>query len=365
VKTKFFNLLFNVLVSLLFGAVSALVYGVDAIVASLFTFVILSGLRLIVALSNQVGASVSLHMAVQKEVWENFIAENLYKSYSWIKRSKDRSANVLSNAVVHIPQAGARPKTSKNRENFPIPIVRRNDDDITYPIDELSTESTHIPDADKVELSYDKISSVYMDHVNQLSEDSAKDILDRWYPSLARCIKRTTGTAVASHLSGSTGNRKRLLAVDISTAKTQLIIDTRRETGDRSIILSEEMYNQLKADPTVTNKDTMDSVGAVWRNGDLVGLHGFDIIRTNVTGRYDNTATPVKRDYTLAGAATDNDVVLLIDWQYAHHALGTPKFFEGKDDVHFQGDIYNALIRFGGRLERKNQEGVVAIVQEP
>ncbi len=109
----------------------------------------------------------------------------------------------------------------------------------------------------------------------------------------------------------------------------------------------------------------MDNVGAVWKNGDLVALHGFDIIRTNVTGRYDNSGTPVKRDYTLAGVATDNDVALLVDWQYVHYALGTPKFFEGKDDVHFQGDIYNALIRFGGRLERKNQEGVVAIVQEP
>lgn len=364
-KTKFLNLLFNVLVSLLIGAVSAVVYGVDAIVASVCTFIVLSGLRLIVALSHQVSTSVALHMAVQKEVWENFIAENLYKTYEWIKRAKDRSAFVLNNAVVHIPQAGARPKTSKNRENFPIPVVRRNDDDITYPIDELSTESTHIPDADKVELSYDKISSVYMDHVNQLSEDSAKDILDRWYPSLARVIRRTTGTTVASHLSGSTGNRKRLLAVDIATGKTILNLDTRRESGNRSIILSEELYNQLKADPTVINKDTMDNVGAVWKNGDLVALHGFDIIRTNVTGRYDNSGTPVKRDYTLAGVATDNDVALLVDWQYVHYALGTPKFFEGKDDVHFQGDIYNALIRFGGRLERKNQEGVVAIVQEP
>ena len=133
--------------------------------------------------------------------------------------------------------------------------------------------------------------------------------------------------------------------------------------------MTEGAYNQLKSDSTVTDKDTMDSVGAVWSNGDLVKIHGFDIIRTDVTGRYDNTSTPVKRTFQdmvdLDYAATDNDVMLLVDLNYVHFALGEIKFFENLADAQYQGDIYSALVRVGGRLERNDQVGVIAIIQEP
>lgn len=304
-------------------------------------------------------------MAVQKEFWESIIAENLFKGYEWIKRAKDRSANVLGNAVVHIPQAGSKPKASKNRESFPVPIVKRNDDDLTYPIDEISTEATHIPDADKIELSYDKISSVIADHFGVLNEESARDILDRWYPSASTKMVRTTGADTAVYLLGQTGTRNKYTVADVASGKTILVQDTKKENGPRALIMTEGAYNQLKSDPVVTDKDTMESVGAVWKDGDLVKIHGFDIVRTDVIGRYDNSGTPVKKDYSADNAATDNDVMLLVDFNFVHYALGTVKFFENTDDALMQGDVYSAKVRLGGSKERKDEIGVVAIIQEP
>jgi hypothetical protein len=371
---KFLNLFFNLAVALFIGVVAAAYFPVNPLLVAVGLFTAFSAGKVVLLfvykiLSIQVDRNAALLMAVQTEVWENMIAENLFKDYAWVKRAKDRSGFVLNNAVVHIPQAGAKPSASKNREVFPLPIVKRNDSDVTYPIDEISTEATYIPDADKIELSYDKISSVIRDHFGVLSETTARDILDRWYPSAASKIVRTTGVDTAVYLTGQTGNRNKYMVADVATAKTQLILDTKRETGNRVLIMTEGAYNQLKSDPVVTDKDTMDSVGAVWSNGDLTKIHGFDIIRTDVTGRYDNTATPVKRTFQdmvdLDFAATDNDVMLLVDLNFVHFALGEIKFFENLNDAQYQGDIYSALVRVGGRLERNDQVGVIAIIQEP
>lgn len=372
---KFFNLLFNVLIALaITAAINVAGYPVDPLPTASAVFVGFSVLRFVVAIINlttNTDHSIGKYalMAVQTEVWENMIAENLFKDYAWVKRAKDRSFFVLDNAVVHIPQAGSKPAASKNRSLFPLPVVKRNDSDVTYPIDEISTDATHIPDADKIELSYDKTSSTVKDHFGVLSETTSRDILDRWYPSLAANIVRTTGAATAVYLTGQTGNRKKYMVADVATAKTALILATKRESGNRALIMTEGSYNQLKSDTVVLDRDTVDSVGGVWSNGDLIKIHGFDIIRTDVTGRYDNTATPVKRTFQdmvdLDFAATDNDVMLLVDFNFVHFALGDTKFFENKDDATYQGDVYSALVRVGGRLERNDQVGVIAIIQEP
>jgi hypothetical protein len=373
-QKTFFNLFYNVLAALFIAVAASTFFPVDPLYVAAVLFFGTQGVVFIIRLIQkffniEFTRTTGFAMAVQTEVWESAIAENLFKGYEWIKRARDRSAFVLDNKVVHIPQAGAKPGASKNRELYPLPIVKRNDFDVTYPIDTISTEATYIPDADTIELSYDKRSSVIKDHFGVLGETSARDILDRWYPSLAANIVRTSGAATPVYLTGQTGTRLRATVTDLEAGKTAMNLTTKRESGNRLAIMSEGFYNQLKSDTSVLNKDTMDSKGAVWSNGDLIKLHGFDIVRTDVTGRYDNTATPVKRSFQnmvdQVFAATDNDVMLLVDLQYVHFALGEVKFFENLKDATHQGDIYSALVRLGGRLERNDQIGVIAVIQTP
>lgn len=364
-----FNLLLAITFALLVSVPVAAEVNTDPLPMAAMVFMVLSASRVGSILYEKIQRIRSYgraYMAVQTEVWENFIAENLFKSYEWIKRAKDRTASVINHKVVHIPQAGAKPTARKNREVYPIPLVKRNDLDVTYAIDEFSTDTTLIPEADKVELSYDKISSVFGDHVGVMNEESARDLLWRWYPTLTGKIKRTSGGSIGTHLINTTGDRKKFLVADVAAAKTQLILDTKREqnTGKRALIMSENMYNQLKSDGALTNKDTVDSVGGVWKDGDLVKVHGFDIIRTDVTGVYDNTGTPVLQDPGTANAAADNDVVMLVDFDFVHFALGEIKFFEEINSVHYQGDAYNAYVRLGGRKERNDEVGIIAIVQD-
>lgn len=312
---------------------------------------------------------------VTMEIWEDFIASNLFKTYDWMKRAKDRTGRVINGTIVHIPQAGATVSTLRNREVYPVPMVQRNDSDITYVIDRISSDATRIDEAEKVEVSYDKVMDVFGDHVGAIGMGCAQNTLYRWLGKgiatganlAAGKVVRTTGSAVATHLAGSTGNRKKLLAADIATGKTALVLATKREQGNRAAIMSEDMYNQLKADSTITNKDTMDQYGAVWKDGDLVKLHGFDIIRTDVVPRFTNASPPVAKDSldpTVLNAAADNDVVALIDFGFVHTAKGDIKFYETLNDALAQGDVYSATVRLGASRERADDAGVVAVVQD-
>jgi hypothetical protein len=306
-------------------------------------------------------------LAITVEVWENFIAENLYKSYQFVMRAKDRSAFVLNNSVVHIPQSGANVSTQRNRSAYPVPLVKRSDADLTYVIDEISGDAIHIKNAETIELSYDKINSVLGDYVQKLGQDVAKNAMYRWLAGLvAGNITRTTGGDVATYLTGTTGTRKKLMVADIASGKTILNNQTKTEMGNRVAVMSEDAYGQLRSDPAVDTDTKHANVGAVWKDGDLVRIHGFEIIRTDVLPRFDAGTPPAAKDTldpTVSNAATDNDVVALIDMGKVHVAKSDVRFFETLNDALLQGDAYSGLVRMGAARERSDQAGVVAVVQ--
>jgi hypothetical protein len=324
-----------------------------------------------------------LAYGVALEFWESTIAEYLMREYPWIMRAKDKTQYV-NGSVVHIPQSGVLPGGVRNRKNYPAPVIKRTDSDILYTLDEVSTNPTHIKHAETVELSYDKVGSVLSDHIKQLNFLSAFNIIYRWLGKNntmldlnAANIVRTTGANIATHLTGATGNRKTFMVADVASAKTVLINQTKRELnpGRRALVLDENLYNQLKSDAVLDNNQKYDLVGAVFQNGDLVKIHGFDIIRTDVMPRFSNAGTPLAKDpltdaddgvpYAASYAATDNACAMVVDFDFVHVSKGSIEMFETLKDAQMQGDMYSALIRIGGSRERLDQAGVVAIVQVP
>lgn len=308
-------------------------------------------------------------LAVTIETWEDFIAGNLFKMYAWLLRAKDRTSRVIGGCVVHIPQAGAVVNTQRNRAVYPVPVVKRSDNDITYVIDEISSDATHIKDAETIELSYDKVNDVLGDHVNKLGQDCAKNALFRWVSGLVTGnIVRTTGADTAVYLTGQTGTRKKHMVADIASGKTIMNNQTKREQGNRLAFMTEDAYNQVKSDTALDNNQKYDLVGAVFKDGDLVRIHGFEIIRTDVLPRWTNASPPAAKDSldaSVTNAATDNDGIVLVDLAFVHIAKGDIKFFETLNSAEMQGDVYSALVRMGAARERADQAGVVAIVQVP
>ena len=78
------------------------------------------------------------------QIFADYIIEKLRKMNPFLVFAVDESSKVLGGSVVHIPQAGASPKTVKNRSTFPATAVKREDSFVTYPLNVFSTDPTHV-----------------------------------------------------------------------------------------------------------------------------------------------------------------------------------------------------------------------------
>jgi hypothetical protein len=336
------------------------------------TFLIGAVLLLATSALNAVGIQTEIKMppgqtlqvnGIANEIWVNYIIGNLFKDNSFLTKCHDESEYVLGGAVVHIPQAGAKPNVVKNRTVYPATMVRRTDTDITYAIDEYSTDPTHITDAEAKEISYDKINSVLGEHIAALTENYADDLLYKWAPTLAAQMVRTTGSASSTALApGATGTRKKFVKADLQAARA-VMNKNNIPLEERYALIPTDMYMQLIEDADLLVRDGASGGEIDLKNGIVMKLYGFNIMERSATTVYDNTGTPVPKAPGAATATTDNLSILCWQKHAVAKALGSTKFFETIGNAENYGDVYSAAVRLGGRKRRTNGEGVVAIIQ--
>ena len=159
-------------------------------------------------------------MGIQKEIWLSDIVANIFENNPHLGYAVNADQFVLQGKVVHIPNAGAKPTVERNRSTLPATVVKRTDADITFALDEFTTDPILIPNADEYELSYDKRASVIGEQSSALSELVGKWFFRYWAPTASSSLLRTTGDNIAAHV--GTGNRKKLTVADVKTAKLYL-----------------------------------------------------------------------------------------------------------------------------------------------
>lgn len=300
-------------------------------------------------------------MGLQKEIWENDIVENLFADNSFLSKAYNADEFVLAGKVVHVPQAGAPSEVTKNRTELPAVVVRRNDDEVTYVLDEYTTAPRLVTDAEKVELSYDKRQSIIGEDKANLNEAVANEFVYTWSPNKATSILRTTGDAVAAHTPSATGNRKAFTVADVSAAR-KAINKANAPKEERYALLDSEMYDQLLNSMTEQQQQAFHAQADV-ANGTIGKLHGFNFYERSQGAVYTNAATPAPKSLSAEGAATDNAAAIFWQKNSVERALGEVKAFEKNNDPTYYGDILSFLLRAGGRIRRKDQKGVVAVVQ--
>jgi hypothetical protein len=124
------------------------------------------------------------------------------------------------------------------------------------------------------------------------------------------------------------------------------------------------MYDQLLADLSITEKrDFSASIDPA--NGIVGRLYGFNIIeRSEVAVAAENGGIVTIKPYGSAVEDGDHDVSFFWQKDCITRALGEVKFFENPDRAEYFGDVYSALLRFGGRRRRADNLGVIAVVQD-
>lgn len=324
----------------------------------------------------------ALGMAVTPEIWTEYIIGNLFKNNEFLLHSVDESQYVLQGSVVHIPQAGAPSGVKRNRTSLPATITKRQDVDITYALDEFTTDPRFIPEAEKQELSYDKLNSCMMEDMAALRQVTAEAMLYNWRPTF---FIKASKTKSADYLVHGTGVRTGVQVADFTKAKTIFNKQNVPMEG-RYVVLPEEMFHQLCED---VRDSSSQHLSAVYDNvtGELRKLEGFTILhRSTVLMASNSTLSAVSgKDYfrwtsstdrtcdidtaaaiEAGGAAPDTCCLYGLFWQetMVARAIGATKVFSNPGDPQYYGDIYSFMQRLGGRTRRADGKGVLGLIQE-
>lgn len=342
------NKFFAVITAILFNLLAAV--GIAA--ASGFSPAAIFGVGLFT--SGGAGA----YMAVQKQIWMSSLVEQLFADNSFMSKAFNAD-EFVNNRTVHIPNAGLPSGVEKNRKSFPATVETRTDTDLEFSLDEYTTNPIKIPHADTAELSYNKRESVLKNDKAALIESVSNDFIYKWSPSSASVI-RTTGGSAAAHLPSATGNRKKFVKADVLAAMSKFNEQNVPQEG-RHMLVDAIMYSQLLADMTTQEAMAFHAQADV-ANGVLGKLYSFNIMMRSKSGRY--TAALAPKEWTTAGATTDQAAVLAWHEGSVCRALGETEMFDDENNPMYYGDIYSFLVRAGGRPMRAGVEGLLAIVQD-
>jgi len=210
--------------------------------------------------------SAGVTMAIQKEIWMSSIVEGLFANNSFLSKAFNADEFVNAGKTVHIPNAGAPSGVVKNRSSFPATVTTRTDIDLTFNLDEFTTDPIRIPHADTVELSYNKRESVISQDRAKLIETVSNAFITAWSPASTQTI-RTTGGAVLGHMPSATNNRKAFVKGDVQAAMVQFNKDDVPADG-RYLLLDAVMHAQLL--DSLTDKEALAFYGAAdmasWAN---------------------------------------------------------------------------------------------------
>ena len=321
----------------------------------------------------------SLMMAVTPELWVNYIIENLFKDNEFMLSSVDESQYVIGQGVVHIPQAGSPSGVKRNRGTLPATITRRKDIDVTYVLDEFTTDPRFIPDIDKAELSYNKMDSCMSEDMAYLKQFIAEAMLYNWRPTY---FIKTTGTATTATV--GTGNRNAVTLADFVRAK-EVFNKWNIPKADRFVEISSDMKSQLVKELLITsNRDYSGVYDPI--SGDIKKLETFTIYdRSTALVASNSTVTAVANSPYFKWTSTDLTYTTeqMVDFEagtttiattaceYAlfwqkncvARAVGDTKMFDDQGNPTYYGDIYSFLQRAGGRSRRADGKGVLGLLQ--
>ena len=305
-------------------------------------------------------------MALQHEVWIADIKEQLFKPNPFMSRATDHSMYV-NYKTVHVPQAGTAQTVKKNRSVLPATISQRTDSELTYSLNEYTSDPILLTNIEELQINYAKRQSVLGQTNAKLSEVTANQTLYAWAPSGASRQVRTTGSASAIYNphATATGTRKAITLADIASARAILDKDNVPLEG-RVLVMTADIYNnQFLA---ISNVQQYLSYGqATLPTGVVNKIFGFDIMIRPTVLMYDNTATPLLETIDEEGettdAAADNAACLAYHPNFVCHALGDIKVFADEDKPEYYGSIFSSLVMHGASKLRTDQKGVVAIIQ--
>lgn len=299
-------------------------------------------------------------MALLRTMWMTRIMENLFATNEFLNESQnwDEYATAGVKTVV-IPQAGAPAGYERNRTVFPAAITERPDGDISYDMVSYTSNPQRVRNLEQLQMSYNKMQSVITNMLLNIQDGVALDILYSWRAELAARVLQTSGAAVPTSLSGSTGNRKTLTYNDLVDLHTAMDNDNIPASG-RRIILPSSIYNGMFKDADI--KENFNSKLADLNKGVLGEVLGFTVVKRAEVLRY-TTAGAAKLP-TAATVATDAKAGLAYHPAFVGKSKSVVQVLADAEPrpEHF-GRIMSCELQAGGSKAYSDGRGVYAIME--
>lgn len=362
-KVSLVRLIVNALLAVVIGFVAVSLFGGDVLDALGIGFAIFAaGTGAQLLFGANAAAGDGLYMALQTEVWIADIQENLFFENEFLNLAQDHSA-YISNKTVHIPQAGGNPVVVKNRTEDVADIKRRTDTELTYSMDNYTTDPFLVKNVEELQISYQKRQSILGQHVATLGDTIAVETLHKWaVDGSTSHVIRSTGTNDAMlPNSAATGKRLRLTIEDLARAAAIMDLNKVPKQG-RFAVIPTPMFYGLFSDKELVNQRAL--IGEDMIKMGVVGqLFGFNLITRGEVVRYTNAAANNLRTIGAADAATDCAGAVCFSRFMVTQALGEIKVYHNEGEARSYGDIMSAEVNHGASVMRSANVGRVSIAQ--
>ncbi len=295
-------------------------------------------------------------MAIQRELWAEMIAEELRAKIDPLKMFAMDLSEYAQGTTIHVPVAGAT-TILKNNSSWPMDVSDRTDTVVDITLNTYHWSPMRVTQADKVQLSYDKMASLYNSLNGGLGERLLIESLIGMYHYTSGANVTTTGASYPAHATGATGNRRGLTSMDIR--KAAALLDKQKvPIADRWLVVDSIMFWQL-VDDLAYNADRVDVVAGL--PSITTPLYGFTVVSVPQVVYLKSDGTI--RAYAATGATTDNAAALAIQKSCVGFGMSGIEIFVDEGNPLYQGDILSGWVLHGSNYLRTTKEGVIPIIQ--
>lgn len=301
-------------------------------------------------------------MALQRTIWLRQILADFYADNSFMEYAINWDEYVQAGInTVTIPVEGAGSNVEVNRSSLPATAQPRTDTELTFSMNNYTTDPRYVRNLDQLQMSYDKMASVIRQDMSLIKQKAALDMIYAWRAEIAGAIVRTTGSTIAAP-TGATGTRKALKLMDLATA-AKVMDDTDIPQEGRVALLTPQMILDLANDADVKAIGMGTTLMNYASLKTAPQLAGYTILKRSRVLRYDNSSTPVAKLPSAAAAATDCEAALLWHRDQVGRSMGNNNVYYRPNDPTYYGNILSMEVNAGGRKASKSGLGVMAIVQ--
>lgn len=362
-KISLVRIIVNALLAVVIGFIAVSLFGgsvLDALGIGFAIFAVGTGAQLLFGANATEGKG--FYMALQTEVWVADIMETLFFENEFINLAVDHSAYV-KNKTVHVPQSGGKPNVVKNRVEDVADLKRREDTELTYNLDNYTTDPFLVKDVEELQISYQKRQSIMGQHIATLGDTIAVETLQKWaVDASTKHVLRSTGSDDAMlPNSTATGKRLRLTVEDFARAAAIMDLDKVPKQG-RFAVVPTPMFYGLFSDKELVNQRALMGEDML-KAGVVAELMGFKIIPRGEVVRYTNAAANNLRTVGAADAATDCAGAVCFSRFMVSQALGEIKMYYNAGEARSYGDIMSAEVNHAAHYLRSANVGKVSIAQ--